>query len=194
MCRCLEELKALYSDICQKTFTLSEIDTQVLFVEPVLELAGWNIRDVSQIQRANRSARNQHFDIEGRIDSSSQYVRLALECKALRSPEYNIKKIDTRKGIGGLHQSTTSGLLGWKCKQKDGVGQLRSYCVKFSQYNSFVSIPVLTNGVDWVIFNNRFSNNNRLEHRLTEDDIASRASINDSDFQQKIIDCLRPSI
>jgi len=193
MCERLKELIAFCSRIRDATPALSEIDTQVLLIEPVLALAGWSVHDVSQTRRANRSARKQSFDIEMRVDAQSTWIDLALECKAVRSPEYNIEKMTTGNGIGGLVQMVKRDRSVWVCKAGDGVGQLRAYCANLPQYNSGRSVPVLTNGVEWVIFNTaRFTGERRLTERLMESDIVGHARLDNPDFQQKIIDHLRP--
>lgn len=192
MCVRLNELIALCRRIHVATPALSEIDTQVLLIEPVLELAGWNVRDVSQTRRASRSARKQRFDIEVGVDAHTNLVNLALECKAVFSPEYNIAKMNTLNGIGGLVRKVKGDGVVWECKRKDGAGQLRAYCAKFPQYTSGQSVPVLTNGEEWVIFNTaRFTDESRLAERLTESDIVGHARLDNPDFQQAIIDHLR---
>ena len=149
----LKEIRELYYRV--KALDLSEIDTQVLFIEPVLELAGWNIKDPTQVKRASRSTIKQEFDIE--IYSSNEppsKLHAALECKSISSHEFNIDKINNRNGIGQLtqKQKKNNQSLYWANKSGDGTGQLRAYCINYSHFNEDSDIPILTNGFDWVIF------------------------------------------
>ena len=99
-----------------KSICLFEIDTQVLLVEPVLQLAGWDIGDPKVVKRAGRSPLKHEFDIETYLNPDAEKVlRLAIECKSLRSVEFNIRKISSRMGIGKLTQKQRNNLsLYWK--------------------------------------------------------------------------------
>jgi len=95
------ELRTLYKKV--KALDLSEIDTQVLFVEPVIELAGWDIKDPTQVKRASRSTKKQEFDIEiYKFIKTPTKLHVAFECKSISSHEFNIDKINSRNGIGQL--------------------------------------------------------------------------------------------
>lgn len=99
----LDEIKRHYDQI--KNLTLSEIDTQISLVEPVLQIAGWNIYNPQEVKRASRSAYKQEFDIE--IYSSQENpprVKIAIECKSLGSAEFNAHKLNSRNGVGQLSQ------------------------------------------------------------------------------------------
>ena len=166
---------------------LSEIDTQVLLIEPVLKIAGWNVLNHDLVHRASRSPRAQEFDIE--IYSSPdrpQQVSFAIECKALQSGWFNIDKMST-KDIGQLAKqegkdSTPYWVHNWKAC--DGVGQLRAYCRNYHHFSRDRSVAILTNGVEWVIFNTRtFVDESRLPHPISEDDIRARAKLTESSFE-----------
>ena len=129
--RNLESIRKLYED--NKSNYLSEIDTQVLLVEPVLQLAEWDIHDPKIVKRASRNTLKHEFDIETYLNMDSKTsVRLALECKSLSSAEFNIKKISSKAGVGKLTQKQYADLsLYWANKSHDGIGQLRAYCINF---------------------------------------------------------------
>ncbi len=185
----LKEIRELYYRV--KALDLSEIDTQVLFIEPVLELAGWNIKDPTQVKRASRSTRKQEFDIE--IYSSNEppsKLHAALECKSISSHEFNIDKINNRNGIGQLtqKQKKSDQSLYWANKSGDGTGQLRAYCINYSHFNEDSDVPILTNGFDWVIFENtHYLNGESLSDKITTDHIKARSNINNDDFEDEII-------
>ncbi len=144
----IQEIRELYDNV--KELDLSEVDTQVLFIEPVIELSGWNIKDPTQVKRASRSTKKQEFDIE--IYSSKgppSKLHAAFEYKSISSHEFNIDKINSRNGIGQLtqKQKKRDQSLYWANKSGDGTGQLRAYCVNYSHFNEDSDIPILTNGL-----------------------------------------------
>ncbi len=174
----IEKIKSLYDKI--KSCNLSEIDTQVLLIEPVLVLCGWDIFDPNSLKRANRSAKNHQFDIEIYNDEK---MFIAIECKSLSSKEFNIGKIKSRNGIGKLIEKPRK----WKNKDKDGTGQLRAYCSNYSQYDDS-TLAVLTNGFDWVIFDHdKFTREENLLKPIDSDCIAAHNNLNDSCFETQII-------
>ena len=79
----LGEIKALCSKlklIDDEKRTISEIDTQIFLIEPVLQLSGWDLYDPQKVKRTSRSYKKQEFDIElYKVD----YLRVAIECKAI---------------------------------------------------------------------------------------------------------------
>lgn len=70
---------------------ISEIDTQVILVEEVLKVAGYDTLDINQVRRADRSATGKHFDIEVYGDNGT--LLLAIEVKSLGSNEFNIDRV-----------------------------------------------------------------------------------------------------
>lgn len=87
----LGEIKEVYDRF--KTSELSEIDTQILFIEPVIEISGWDIKDPTQVKRASRSTKKHEFDIEicrengpPRKLHAALCVQLRLVCSAGVSP------------------------------------------------------------------------------------------------------------
>jgi len=188
----LQEIRELYDRV--KEFELSEIDTQILFIEPVIKLSGWNIKDPTQVKRASRNTKKHQFDIE--IYSSNGPISelyAAFECKSLSSHEFNIDKIQSRNVIGYLTQKQRESdqSLYWVNKSGDGTGQLRAYCINFSHFDEDSNISVLTNGFDWVVFNNSsFLNIYSLSNKISSYHIKARSNIKSKDFEEKIVKVL----
>ena len=105
---------------------MSETDTQVLLIEPILGCAGWDSADPQVMRRANRDNRNRpRFDIEVyENDSGYEVLRVAVECKSLTSAEFNVGKLLDGEPCGGLRIEDGR----WRNDPGDGVGQLRAYC------------------------------------------------------------------
>jgi len=81
---------------------LSEIDTQVLLVDPILCLAGYDISNPKVVKRADRGSKKEQFDVE--VYSSNEDLMIAIEVKALKSNEFNISdqfQIQDRAGNSG---------------------------------------------------------------------------------------------
>ena len=162
---------------CEENGTLSENDTQALLVEPVLCLAGYNIYNPSIIKRASRASSRQEFDVEVYKNGK---LFIAIEVKSLSSKEFNISKINN--GIGALSQQQGQ----WTNEPGDGVGQLRAYCVNWSSKINNGTIPVITNGKEWVLFNlSAFVNN--LNQNISSSMILGQAEITDDNFFETII-------
>lgn len=53
------------------------------------------------------------------------------------------------KGVLGFENNK------YKNSRRDGVGQLRAYCVKWKEKLDNSTIPILTNGIKWAIFEKR---------------------------------------
>ena len=174
---------------------LSEIDTQILLIEPILQIADWDILDPSIVKRASRSNSKQEFDIEiYESINNPPRVKIAIECKSLDSPEFNADKIPN--GIGKLVQKykKKKNAYYWANKSRDGIGQIRAYCANYAHYNPDYTIPVMTNGCEWLIFkSSQFANDSRLSSPVTNDDIFRRAKLTDDDFQDKIVNSLKSS-
>lgn len=132
---------------------LSEIDTQVILVEPILCIAGYDTYDPNIVKRASRNPQSLEFDIE--IYKGNKLF-LAIEVKALSSHEFNINSEDK---IGALFKDNCK----WKNKNGDGVGQLRAYCLNRHNKIEFTTKPILTNGLEWAIFYNDFLNEHKAE-------------------------------
>ena len=155
---------------------LSEIDTQNFLVEPILCIDGYNIGDPFIGKRASRDPCAQEFDIEVYNKSSSKKPILVIEIKALKSDEFNIEKICKKdKKVGKLKEIEKGK---WKNKPGDGVGQLRAYCANYRDKIGENTVPILTNGVEWILFKrNKFMRN--YKEPVTEEDVLIRASIKD---------------
>ncbi|MEM4406595.1 MAG: hypothetical protein QXS68_06070 [Candidatus Methanomethylicaceae archaeon] len=148
MCGNDMEIKAILDVFCtaQKCDRkLSEIDTQVLLVEPILYLAGYDIYDPYIVKRASRSRKSQEFDIEV---YKGHILLLAIEVKALSSNEFNI---NSDRGVGALKEEEGK----WKNYGGDGVGQLRAYCLNRRNKVLCCTTPILTNGQRWALFTSR---------------------------------------
>jgi len=191
----LEKVKLRWQEL--KALNLSEIDTQVLLVEPILTIAGWDLLNYSQVKRASRSSKGQEFDIGLYSPTSSPYVFFAIECKALQNAWFNIDRFTIkRKEIGQLKnigKKSAYWVHNWGAC--DGVGQLRAYCANYD--NSFsreLSTAILTNGYDWVIFDTKtfVPEPGSLTAPITMSAIKARANLEDIRFAEDIIDKLKP--
>ncbi len=146
---------------------LSEVDTQVLFVEPVLKAAGWDISDPYQVKRADRSKKIQ-FDVEcySTDEKKNTQLYLAIEVKAYSSQEFNIDDIcDNNKEVGKL--VPCNGVL--KNKEGDGVGQLRWYCLNYPDFGQ--AKPILTNGQRWAVFKKNFLKKEKAGEKVSCSDV-----------------------
>lgn len=146
----MDSLKELVS-LCisaKSTCRLSEIDTQVLLVEPILRLIGWDTMDVNQMRRAGRQtsgANVQVFDIELYGDKPTPLI--VIECKRLHDETFNADKI----GMAGMLEREGSSHK--QSTEKDGLAQLRRYCVDYERkFDPSITIPVFTDGETWVAF------------------------------------------
>ena len=169
-------------------FKLSEIDTQVLLIEPVLKIAGWDCNSYEQVRRAHRRGHGpkMEFDIEVYSPKNNSLVTIAIECKSLNTP-YNLT---SKKGVGQLHRDNEA--APWWQTTGDDIGQLRAYCVKYSQFAA-ISIAVLTNGFDWLIFNTEtFTLKSKLINPIIESDLKAHSQLDKDNFEEKIIGNLKP--
>ncbi|MBI4351839.1 MAG: hypothetical protein HY550_10390 [Elusimicrobia bacterium] len=188
----LEELRGRWRQVQDRH--LSEIDTQVLLVEPILKISGWDLLNYDQIHRASRNPRAQEFDIE--IYSSSnlpRHLTFAIECKALKSAWFNINKLST--GIGQLKKEGKDSTWVHNYNRCDGVGQLRAYCANWPMHFSKEhSTAIFTDGYDWVIFDNRtfVLDAGLLNDHISEKAVKTHANLMESEFTEKIIKCLAP--
>ena len=172
----IDEIRTLRDElkrIDDEKRTISEIDTQIFLIEPVLQLAGWDLCSPNIVKRTSRSYKKQEFDIELYKDD---YLRVAIECKAIGSNEFNIKKI----GTCGKLKEDFSNLPG------DGIGQMRSYCHRYAHFVRNKSLSILTNGSEWIIFSNDIFLKD-LHSPLSDSGIQQRATLDDPKFEDKII-------
>jgi len=187
----INELNRFYTSCKEKEdiYRLSEIDTQVIFVEPVLELAGWTLKNPLEIRRASRDNVTPHFDIEAYLLRDEGYVfKLALECKSIESAECNLNKFLNNEEIGSLFQKNGR----WQNKNGDGAGQLRKYSRSFQHFDAERTIPILTNGFSWAIFNRgTFLNNDRLSNPIANEDLLALADLSKPLEFEKIIEYIR---
>ena len=202
---------------------ISEIDTQVILVEPMLSLAGHHTNNPSSVKRSSRSSKGGEFDIEVYRNAK---LKIAVEVKSLSSNEYNINNSnvgelfefcaeykDTGKGkktielkwpdtgsasICKYHADCKNYSGNNQCKNakkkignypSDGVGQLRAYCLNFTNFIKNMTMAVLTNGEEWVIFSSDFTDNPFLS--IQDKQVMSKAKITDEDFYKSIINKLK---
>ena len=179
-----------YEKNCEENYSkkISETDTQILLVEPVLSLAGYDIYDPKIVKRASRGKNTREFDIE--IYKNGKLF-LAIEVKSLGSSEFNIDKIleeSSKSNVGKLTKQNSR----WTNSSGDGVGQLRAYCVNWPSKVNNDTIPVLTNGEKWVLFDlSAFINKNNLEQGINRDMVVEAKSILDKDFFETIIERIK---
>ncbi len=116
----------------------------------------------------------------------------AIECKAMKSEEFNIKKLPSEHGIGRLEKSS-SGKWWQEENKKDGVGQLRAYCMNYKCFSKEHSAAILTDGFDWVIFDNQeFVLESELSAKISKEAIKAHANLEDANFNTEIICRLKP--
>jgi hypothetical protein len=174
----------------EKNRRWSEIDTQVLLIEPVLDLAGWNLLDYKQVRRVSRAKNGQEFDI-GLYGPDPDHVKIAIECKSLGNHWCRIPQ--TLANIGQLTNGGDSTNPRWlhDWKKCDGIGQLRSYCFNYTKtFREAYSIPLLTDGWDWIIFKAAIFCKDP-ESSITDDAKVAHRNLGDSEFESEIIENIR---
>lgn len=172
----LDELRLRLEGMLAEKRSPSEVDTQVLLVEPVLALAGWGVEQISEVRRASHDS-GDPFDIEAWY---AGVLRLAVDVKSLKSAEFRVQP-----GIDGA-------INPWRDK-RDGTGQLRFYCSRHLDFIIGKTLPVLTNGQEWVLFDKTtfIDRSRRDQPPITVSDITVRRSLGDQDFEQEIVARLR---
>lgn len=169
--------------------TLSEVDTQVLFVERVLLHIGWDVNNPSQVRRAGRNSRKDTYDLLLYDDFGQNTMpRIVIECKSLSSKEFRCpeEKGRFRENPGILKQKNNSKHYEQKYKG-DGLAQVRRYYVNGCTdkiYDTAYTIPVFTNGKQWVIFDGHKFRNNPTEHVRDNDCLVVEIGV--SDFLDKL--------
>ena len=160
---------------------ISESDTQVLLVEKVLGIAGYDVFDPFVVRRASRSSTRPEFDVEVYRDGK---LFLAIEVKAISSQEFNIDQQE----IGQIQIKNGQ----WKNKAKDGVGQLRAYCCNWKNKLTEETIPILTNGERWCLFfPKEFVDEKNASDSFKIEECAIIGSVEDCDFDEMIIKRIR---
>ncbi len=147
----IERLKDHFEQF--KGTKLSEVDAQVLYIEVVLHIAGYDLRNPKIVKRADRAKNMYQFDVEV-YESEADFkkcIGLAIECKSPQNDEFNIAKYTSGTEVGALEVVTQQGNRIWKNKNRDGLGQLRAYCLNARHFIAGSSIPILTNGFEWVV-------------------------------------------
>ena len=123
------------SNIWESSRYLLTDENQVIdmIVLPILCLLGWNTADGSQVDRCAPTAERCDIHL---IQNGA--ILAGLECKSINSNEFCIThdKGDSRK------------------PEHDGIVQLKTYCrTLVSRAGGMAVIPVLTNGLRWIVFN-----------------------------------------
>lgn len=123
-------------------------------------------------------------------------VILSIECKSLSSPEFNFKKLSSRKGVGKLTQKQPKDLsIYWANDSQDGIGQMRAYCLRYPQFSEEHSLALLTNGAEWVIFNNEiFLAESTLDKKITAEAIKLHCKLTDANFDTALIETIKKDI
>lgn len=177
------------SELVEKLSTIDdkeiiyENDTIERFIVPIIKIAGWDIHSVHPLilRRGNRAnSSNRRFDLELYSRSNDKFPKFVFECKRL---------------------SEQISLIGKGCvknlkDQKDFVCQLKNDCLSPNFCFSYdLTIPVLTNGEQWVVFTTELANKKRANESISEsnysDFIKMELSITDNDFEGKIINVLK---
>lgn len=166
--------------------SLSEIDTQLLLVEPIISLAGWDLHNPIEVKREDSDS---NFDIQV-YEPISKNLKIAIECKSLKSDHFNIDKINN--GIGALLRTDGKDIYEQN-KTTDGVAQLRRYCIKSSHFKKAnLPLPVLTNGYKWVIFSPEFFNDEaNFENNINQKMVSEYEAIDSTEFTDRIVKKLK---
>ncbi|MCG6534388.1 MAG: hypothetical protein L7F78_06775 [Syntrophales bacterium LBB04] len=132
-----------------------EQDTVERIIVPVIELAGWDIDSINPfyLRRKNTDNKSDHrrFDLE-LYTFDNEKPKFVFECKSIK---VNFQLI----GNGASKNTSTS----------DYPRQLRNYCIDGNHlFDRNWSVPVLTNGYEWVIFTSTFTDNDRIDENITE--------------------------
>lgn len=180
----LKQLIKYYDKAITIKESFYELDTIERLIVPVLRIAGWKTDSVLPLflkrdNGDNRSS-NQTFDLQLFVINDLQNPKFVFECKRL---EEDI--IIEGKGASCNTKDP-----------KDFIRQMRNYCTDGTHvFKNGYSIPVLTNGFQWVVFTREFVCKNRINENINgnnrNDFILSEAKLNDPDFDKKIIGTLR---
>lgn len=183
-----------FENLTQKK--VSEIDTQILLIEPILSLAGYDIYNPFIVKRASRASNVKQFDIEV---YQNETIKLVVEIKSFSSNEFNIydvlnnpmqekgvyKHTNDKIKIGTIKKYNENGKLIWRHCLADGVGQLKAYLNNYGFANN-KPIPILTNGRTWVIFSENFYDfkNQKFNPSL---EVLTIKNLEENDFYDAII-------
>jgi len=164
---------------------IHELDTIERFIIPIIEIAGWDINSIDPmyLKRGNRdnTSSNRRFDIALYCPREPAIPRFVFECK----------KLSENITILGKGSSTNTS------DDSDYIRQLRNDCLnpKF-KFGANWTIPILSNGVKWIIFKEAFTDTVRATENFTtnnvSDFIAAEADLDEGDFEAKIVTKLHP--
>jgi len=171
-------------DEAKRTPNFDEQDTVERIIVPVIKLSGWDIDSIDPfyLRRKNADTRSAHrrFDIELHFPDK-QNPKFVFECKSIKD---NIRLI----GKGASNNINDD---------SDFVRQLRNYCLDGNHsFEPDWSIPILTNGCNWVIFTSTFTDKDRKNENISKhnfnDFVRCDSSVSNQGFSQ-IIDILQYS-
>jgi len=161
-----------------------EQDTVERIIVPVIKLSGWDIDSIDPfyLHRKNADTLSNHrrFDLELHCPCK-QNPKFVFECKSIRD---NIRLIGK-----GASNNRNDG--------SDFVRQLRNYCLNGNHsFEPDWSVPILTNGCNWVIFTSTFTDKDRKNEKISKhnfkDFVRCASSVSDQDVSQ-IIEILKCS-
>lgn len=162
----------------------SERDTQALLVEPVLtDLAGWCAEDIYRAEVSDIIVREEGHQASGLLKPP----RLVIEVKTFKPRDWLSWKYIRN---GGAIKSPVSAKARTfdLIRKNDSIGQLRVICCKLflkKDYKPGYTIPVLTNGYWWLLFNSRsFVASNKLSQPIGA---VADSTLDKSDFCSKIL-------
>jgi hypothetical protein len=151
----------LLASICQKAFIYdslkTEAGTQEHLIEPVLRVLGWNLDDPAEMQRTVGNTRGEKpdtFDLLLFAQGKSKTPRIAIECKAIGNSEFRLPGLNDNGRLVQVDGKWDQPRQGkHQYQNRDGLAQLRRYCANRTRgYDPAYTIPVLTNGKQWVAF------------------------------------------
>jgi len=171
-------------DEAKITPNFDEQDTVERIIVPIIKLSGWDIDSIHPfyLRRKNADTRSAHrrFDIELHIPGKYN-PKFVFECKSIRD---NIRLI----GKGASNNTNDD---------SDFARQTRNYCLDGNHsFEPGWSVPILTNGCNWVIFTSTFTDKYRKNENISKhnfnDFVLCHSSVSDQDFSQ-IIEILKYS-
>ena len=151
-----------------------EQDTVERIVVPVIKLAGWDVDSIDPfyLRRKDTATRGhrRRFDLELHIPDHDK-PKYVFECKSIKS---NIQLI----GKGASKNIDDD---------SDFARQLRNYCLDGNHlFEQNWSVPILTNGREWVVFTSSFTDVARKDENISKENfndfIVCKRCMIDRDF------------
>ncbi len=188
-----DRIRAIRAARLSHLYKASEVDAQVLLIEPVLAQLRWPMIDPTRVRRGDRDYQGgarQKFDLELWTDDR---LRAVIECKSLETTAYLGSEDEFRAGrFGYSNRARIRGRAKWIRNKNcygavgagDGTAQVRVDCLNFRVWHEanpdatnpqpWVGVtPVLTNGEKWIVFNgDRIFDDERAGYELEQADVA----------------------